>query len=471
MNRGRAKILTLWLLCASGCAGAAEQAAWKDAAAGPPAFAGRADENAGAPGTAHPLPSEKQLSLDSYIKTAMKRSPELKAAFARWQASVLRISQSRKLPDPQLSFGLFVQSVETRVGPQRAKLSLQQSFPWPSKLTAGADSAASQARAQQRRFDALALSVKYRVETAYWKLWLVREAARIRAEHLLVVRSLSESVLARVATGAASLAEQQQVDLAAARMEDQLRSMAESEATVIAELHAAMGTQEPAVPPTPTEPPPALLPRESHESLQQAVRAHPFIQSFAHLAESSEELARARQADRFPNFSIGADWVITGESRMPGVADSGKDAVMVGAGLTLPLWQGISADQEDAAKADATAQRADLAAAENQALAELEASLAAIRDGVRRVQLYQSTLVPQADSAYASVLGAYATGRGTVAQTLLAQRELLELRGELEKARADTALGWTRLEQVVGRAVSAAQSDKNAPSENNDGRK
>jgi hypothetical protein len=80
-----------------------------------------------------------------------------------------------------------------------------------------------------------------------------------------------------------------------------------------------------------------------------------------------------------------------------------------------------------------------------------------VRDSYRRVELNENTLLPQAEAAYASVLGAYATSRSTVAASLLAQRELLEIRVGLEQARAEHAAAWARLEQVVGRRVKQAR--------------
>jgi outer membrane protein TolC len=232
-----------------------------------------------------------------------------------------------------------------------------------------------------------------------------------------------------------------------------IQGMVEDERVAIAELHAAMGTHEPQVPSTRVEPAPPFPPAESFEALESAVRSHPFLESFEYLAQSKEDLARAKNAERYPSFTIGADWILTSKSEMAGVADSGKDAVVVGAGMSLPLWQGNYADGAEAARAEAKAERSARRAAEDRAIFELEASLAEVRDAARRVGLHKHTLVPQAESAYASVLGAYATGEGSVAQTLLAQRDLLDLRGELESARAEHALAWARLERVVGREV------------------
>ena len=392
-------------------------------------------------------------NLARYVAMAQEKSPELEASFERWHGSISRISRARRLPDPKLSFGYFIRPVETRVGPQRARVGVSQTFPWPTQLTAGADAASERARAQQSQFEALALEIRRRVVVAYYQLWLIRETRNIHAEHLEVVRSLSTTVLARVEIGATTLADQQQVDLSAARLEDMLAGMDEDEAAAEARLRAAIGNRELETFSTDHGPPRASLPGEDEKMLFSAVLAHPKLSAFGHLAASHEEKARAEEAAGLPSFSVGADWIITGEARMPDVDGSGNDAVIVGGGISIPLWRGSYSDAADAARADASAARAERVAAEDRALAELHVAYAEVRDAVRRVELHRNTLVPQADSAYASVLGAYVTGQGTVAQTLLAQKDLLELRGGLEKARAEYAIAWARLERVVGRAV------------------
>ena len=400
------------------------------------------------------------ISLARYVAMAQEKSPELKASFERWHGSISRISTARRLPDPQLSFGYFVRPVETRVGPQRARVGVSQTFPWPTQLTAGADAASERARAQQSQFEALALEIRRRVVVAYYQLWLIRKTRQIHAEHLDVVRSLSSNVLARLEVGAATLADQQQVDLSAARLQDLLAGMDEDETAAEARLRAAIGSRKIETYSTSHGPPEARLPGEDEKALSSAVLAHPKLSAFEHLAASHEESARAEKAAGLPSFSVGADWIITGEARGANVPDSGNDAMIVGGGISIPLWRGSYSNAADAARADASAARADRMAAEDRALEELYVAYAQVRDAVRRVELHQNTLVPQADSAYASVLGAYVTGQGTVAQTLLAQKDLLELRGDLEKARAEYAIAWARLERVVGRAVQTRASEE-----------
>jgi outer membrane protein TolC len=288
---------------------------------------------------------------------------------------------------------------------------------------------------------------------------LIRALRKIHTEHLNVLRSLSESILARVEIGASSLSDQQQVDLSVARLEDMLAGMDQEEASAQAQLRASVGRRGTDALPTDERPLDARLPAEAEDTLENAALQHPLLQSLDHRAVAHEQTARALRAEALPSLSVGADWIITGQATMPDVPGSGKDAVIVGGGLSLPLW-GSYGENANAEQAEARATRSERIAYENRSLSELRTALAQVRDAVRRVDTYEHTLVPQAESAYSSVLGSYVTGRGTVAQALLAQRDLLDIRAELQRARADYSTAWARLEQVVGRAVEVSNADQ-----------
>ncbi len=456
--------IVLWIAVgavAVGCATARETSIREQVASSPqdPSRTRASAKDGSGPGAKDGSgPGERAGTLGSYLARALKENPEVRAAFSRWKARVHRIARARRLPEPTLSFGYFIQSVETRVGPQRARIGLQQSFPWPTKLTAGADSAAAEAQAAEQAFEARALSVRQRVAEAYWNLWVIRETRRIHRDHLVVLRGLSETTRARFATGAVDLAEHQQIDLTANRLEDAIRSMDEAERAAAAQLRAAVGLAPSAQVPTTQGPPPARLPRLSEKELAAAVRAHPHVESFEYQAEAKESSARAEAADRLPSFTVGADWILTGEAAMADVSGSGKDAVIVAAGVRLPLWQGSYSESIEAAQAEADSHRYQKQSAIDQGVADVEAALAKVRDSVRQVEFYHDVLLPQAQSTYTSVLGSYASGRGSVAQALLAQRDLLELRVEYEQVRARHARAWAQLEEVTARELDRKES-------------
>lgn len=436
-------LLVCFALSSAGCAARYEQSLHRDLSA--------ARDRLAEPGeTSAPAPNG---SLQSYVVYAMAQSPELLAGYERWRAASLRISSARRLPEPMVMYAFYALPVQTRVGPQRHRVSAEQSFPWPTRLTAAADAQSARARAAQRRFEAQALALARQVADAWWALWFVRQAQGVEREQLEILDGLSQSLRARVETSQAGLGELAQVDLTRSRVDDRIAELAEAERSAEAALRGVLSAPVGMALPTPAEVPGVALPGEGADALMEAVRAHPFLLAFELMAEANESQAAAFEADRFPRFTLGVDWIETGPAQMAGVQGSGDDALTVRVGLSIPLWQESYDDMQRSAEAEAAASRADRDRAEDAALAELEQSLSDVRDSHRRVRLYRDTLLPQAQTTYESVMGAYAVGRSTVAATLLAQRDLLELALGLMRARAEHGRGWARLERVVGRQV------------------
>ena len=392
-------------------------------------------------------------SLSGYVAHALARSPELRASFERWRAATMRISRARRIPEPVIKYSYFVRSIETRVGPQQHKLSLMQSFPWPTALSKGADAASSKARAAQRRFDARALSVQRAVADAYWRLWLVHEEHRLTMEHDIVLETLAGTVRGRVRTGEASLADLNQVELGIARHHDHHGAHWEAERVAAAELLRAIGAAQEHDSLRATDTPFEGLPAEPERALQRDALQHPRIEAANLMAESSDSRVKAEAADRAPSLLAGLDWIAVGKAQA-NIPDSGKDAVVVTAGLSLPLWGPNYRSAMGASRAEGAAHRAERDAARLAADAHLEAALSAVRGAQRRIDLYRETLIPQAETTFQSVLGGYQSGRSTVVSALLAQRDLLELQLELARNRAKHARAWAVLEAVVGRSVT-----------------
>ncbi len=445
-------MLTAVALLATGCATTLERRLDADLADHEQALApARTDGRAVGP------PVAVDGRLETYVAYALRNSPALRAQFDDWQAATHGIAQQRRLPEPTFTYGFYVSQVETRVGPQRHRFSLSQNLPWPTQLTAGADAASHEAASAQRRFDAAALTVARRVSAAYWQLWLVEHTRQVQRDQREVLNYMFESARVRLEVGKSSLADLGQIQLSVSRLTDTLAGLDEREQIAAAELTAAMGAPIGTAVTTAAQPPPLLRVVEPPAALRAAIQDHPAIESLGLLAASRRERSRSADAEGYPGFMLGVDYIETGKTDMPDVPDSGKDAVIVKLGLRIPLWWGAYGAKSDQALAEGAAFRARQAAALVEAEAELEKTLARVRDATRRVRLYRGTLVPQAETVYGSVLGSYQTGDVSLAEVLLAQRDLLELQLGLFDGRVDHALAWARLEEVVGREVKAQE--------------
>lgn len=394
-------------------------------------------------------------TLPSYIARAFAHSPELRASFEEWRAALARPAQARKLPELLLTYGGFIRSVETRVGPQRHRLGAMQWFPWPSRLTAGVDAAGYAALSSQQRFEAHALDLAAQVARAYWKLWFIQKNKLVQRDQREILFSFSKQVRARLESGGTGLSDLAQVDLSISRISDVIAGLDEAERAATAELVRVIGADDGTATPIRPEldPPPALLPAPGESELKAAAIEHPRVTSMASMSASADERARAVKGERAPSLGLGLDWIVTGDAPNPGTPDSGQDAVIGVVGVKVPVSGGAYRAAEQEARAESAMYRARERAARDRAVSELEQTLANLRDAVRRVRLYETTLVPQAETTYSSTADGYQSGRSSLAEVLMAEKDLLELALGLFEAHAAYGTIWAELERVVGQPV------------------
>lgn len=412
-----------------------------------------------------PIDDPSSGTLRSYVARAFSHSPDLRASFEQWRAALARPAQARKLPEPVLTYGGFIRAVETRVGPQRHRLGLMQWFPWPTRLTASGEAASYGALSAQQRFEAHALDVAAQVAQAYWKLWFIQKNQVVQRDQRTVLVSFSEQVRARLEAGGTGLSDLAQVDLSISRISDVIAGLGEAERSAAAELVRVIGAPDGT--PTPIQPerdpPAALLPALPENELKEAALAHPRIRAMASLTSAADERVRAAKGQRAPSFGVGLDWIVTGEAPDSATPGSGQDAVIGIVALQVPIWARAYRAAEEEARAEGAFYEARERSERDRAVAELEQSLADLRNEVRRVRLYQTTLVPQAETTYSSTLDGYQSGRASLAEVLMAERDLLELQLGLFDAHAKYGVFWAELERVVGRPIPTQSSEDAVP--------
>ena len=134
------KAWTFMLLCCLGSAFSYENAVATDsqeATSTPVARAGTSDE------VFDKLPAlqpdrdfhTSDPELERLLGILLRENPDVLAARRTWLSSLERPAQARSLPNPKVELGYFVDSIETRVGPQEYGIALTQPVPWLSKLS------------------------------------------------------------------------------------------------------------------------------------------------------------------------------------------------------------------------------------------------------------------------------------------------------------------------------------------------
>lgn len=441
----RALSALLWTLCgglAISCATPTERAALTQ----------RDDwlASRGAQKTPSVLPHEPDLAALEQV--AFESSPTLRAAYERWRSHVSAIALVRSLPDPTLGFGIFAQEVETRVGPQQARFAFEQRIPWLSKLTLAGDARALAARAAFAEAESHRLDLRVKIRAIWGELYFLGKRIAITTDNVALVRQWEQSARTRYQSSLLSYRDIARAQIELGTLEDELARLRQRQRPLVTRLLALVGAglHSAVALPEALEP---VLPLPADDELRAKLRErNPELSALDHLADSARvEVERARSRYR-PDFRLGLAYTLTGDARVPGIPDSGKDAVMPQLGLTLPIWRHAYGAGVESAAASHRAASEGMRGRRLALEAELDDALFSLQDAQRRQVLYRDDILPKARETLESTTASYRSGRAGLIDLIDAQRTLLEFNLALERARADAFIAAARIDALVGGA-------------------
>lgn len=398
---------------------------------------------------------DEQSSLEDYQAYAALKNPGLKSAFQRWKAAMEKVPQVTALPDPMLTFGVFIEEVETRVGPQEWKAGLSQKFPWFGKLDLKGQVAAEAANAAWFRYRARKLDLFHRVADACAEYYYLKQATEVTRENLNIVKRLEQVARTQYRTGATSHADVIRAQVELGKLEDRLASLEDLRGPRSAKLNAALGR--------PTDAAllwPKSLPQRETEALSEKTlmtwlkEANPHLKALRAEVDSGEAAVDLAEKRYYPDVTAGLSYIDTGSAVMPGAEDSGKDPVALTLGVNLPIWRDSYRAGERQALAKLRDARRSLEDRINMLSSDVRLALYDVQDARRQMNLYKNTLVPKARQSLKANETAFRAGNMDFLSVLDSQRELLQFELSHQRALADHVEAAARLEKLVGRELA-----------------
>lgn len=430
------------VLAASACASQRERdsfSAWDDLAQ---TFRPRGEAAA---------PITSASTLEDYLTLALERNRSLQADAHRWRAALEEIPQARSLPDPTLSYGGFIERVETRIGPQRHRVGVMQRVPWPGKLSAASARALEAAEARRARTESTRLQIVYQVRAAYADYrYLARELAVTR-ETLELVRHWEVVAQARFRAGArAAHRDVVKAQVEIGRLEDRLQSLEQAREPRSQRLRELLDLPAGGALPWPRPFPLRRLAREEGEIAALLAEHSPRLRELSQEVAARERGVELARQSYFPDLAFGLDYIEVGPARTPGVTGSGDDAIVGKVGLSLPIWFGRNAASVAQAKARLYAAELDRHSLDNRLRTGVAQGLFAYRDAERKLSLYADSLIPKGEESLQTTATAFEAGEGDFLSVLDAERLLLEFHLSRERALVDREVALANLELLTG---------------------
>lgn len=294
--------------------------------------------------TMHPCFTQ---SYADYSELAAENNPGLKAKYKSFEAAMQKVTQVSSMPDPSLSFGYFISPVETRVGPQRARFSLTQMFPWFGTLKAEEDAATLFAEAKYQEFLDARNQLHYQVSASYYPLYELQKLIEIERENQRILSSYKDIATTQFQNNKGSMVDVLRVDIMLKDATANLAILERKKKPLQTRFNNTLNRDED----EDVEVSDSLNVVEINEGYRRdsLLAAHPLLEELDLKVKASEAQEHAVSKQGLPKFGVGLDYVIVGERTDMDLKNNGKDAFMPMVTVSLPIFRGkYKAGQKEA---------------------------------------------------------------------------------------------------------------------------
>ncbi|MDX1828839.1 MAG: TolC family protein [Lutibacter sp.] len=281
-----------------------------------------------------------QTTLENYLKIAAENNPELKATFSAYMTAMEKVPQVGALPDPQVAFGYFIEPVETRVGPQKWKFNLAQSFPWFGLLEAKENVATDMAKAKFEKFENTKSNLFFEVKTAFYNYYFMEKAINITKQNMDILQVFKRLSLVKIEAGKASIVDELRVELELNDLENKLALFKDTKNTIQTNFNNLLAREVS----NSIEIPDTLwqdkLPFDKLNMLDEIYNNNHQLKSIDYRLNAFENQEVVAKKEGLPKFNIGLNYTVVDKNPSSTAVDNGKDAFLFpSVGIKIPIFR------------------------------------------------------------------------------------------------------------------------------------
>lgn len=379
--------------------------------------------------------AEPPLVLEDVLDEARERNPEIAAARRKWEVEKALIWAVKSWPDPEVGVEFW--------GRNEKWYDVSQTIPFPGKLALKGKAQAHEAEREFELYQAKEKEILQKVKAAYYAYFLVRRQIEIFESSVDLLKNF-----ARVAESKYSVNEVTQSDVLKAQVEyskslNALVTLKQEKESAQAELNALLDRRPHDALGKPAEPdlPPLELDYEGLERV--ALESRPELHAARHHVDHMKAELRSTKADFLPDTTV---------QYTRRVFDDMKDDNVVMVKWNVPiLWFWRQGSEVKAARKAKEVAEEELRLAETTTRLDVKTMLVKVQTARRLVELYKTSVIPQAEAALHAATKGYESGRVGFLDLIDSERSWLEFQMEYYGHLAQYWSYLAALERVLGR--------------------
>ncbi len=397
---------------------------------------------------------EEDTSLASYLEQALVGNDGLRAARAEFRANKERVRQAGILPDPKLGLQYYLEPVETRTGPQNGAVSLSQSVPWISKLSLLQELSNHDVAIAAAKLAAVELDVARQVKEAYIEYGFLGLSRQTVSDNLELLRYLEGVARSRYAGGKTTYFDVLKIQIELAKLEEKDLALADQAEPLRIHINGLLGIESERAQTIPASLPQVTLNMGDDEILTLAMANAPLLH------EAQERIAKAKTGreladkDFYPDFNVSLKTIFTGSAEFGNPPDSGKDPIIAGLMVNLPVFRDRRHGKVAEKEAMISSAQAMRQQKERVLATEIERYLYAYRASQRKIALYNDELLPKVEQQLEVAINGFQSGQSSILELIDAEKSLLNFKLSESRAAANRALAIARLENRTGTTLA-----------------
>jgi outer membrane protein TolC len=362
-------------------------------------------------------------TLDDYFKIAAENNPGLQAKYKSFEASMERVVQVSSLPDPNLSFGYFISPVETRVGPQQARFSLTQMFPWFGTLKAQENTATLLAEANYQAFLNARNKLYYQVAAAYFPLYELEELISIEEENQRILTSYKEISNVKFKNDQVAMVDVLRVDIMLKDAVTNLSILNQKKKPLVTRFNKLLNRD--VNEPISIEDSLIIAARDEGYRRDSLLTENPLLEELDLKVKASEAQEQAAIKQGLPKLGVGLDYVIVGERPDMTLEDNGRDVFMPMVTMSIPIFRG----KYKAAQKEAQLMQESFTLQKNEVANRLESSYEIVWFEIQKqfelIQLYEEQIL-ESQQSLNLLFTAYGNSGKDFEEVLRMQQQILK---------------------------------------------
>jgi outer membrane protein TolC len=274
-------------------------------------------------------------NLETYIEEAISNSPEIQKFQFQYAIVAEKVNEANWLPNTEVSAGYFLSEPETRVGAQRARISLKQMVPWFGTITARENYATSMAEAQYEELVIAKRKLLVSVSQSYYNLMANKAKQEVLVQNIQLLETYERLALTSVEVGKASAVSVLRLQIRQNELQqtkEVLEQQYLAEQTIFNNLLNRENNTEVFVKSD------LNIPSENELIVEDNLKVHPELTKYDKLYESVSQSELLNQKESSPMLGFGFDYIPVSERLDMNPIDNGKDVLMPMVTISIPIF-------------------------------------------------------------------------------------------------------------------------------------